>query len=288
MHLLLWVCVVVAVAWQPTKHCSTHTPLTAGMYVYVCRCSGSSVLYVAEQYIAESPPYALRPLSTSSPPLFPHSLRYPFCVDANECFLLLYTYIHTYIQEKERRKKKERKKKNMQLRRRLPTSFPLRTATTTAATSLLLLGLLPYIASAIPLLPTGQDRINADSKHVCIRPAPWTQIFSFFLTNYIARIATFKKTSGYEGSRDYLRTAVSLFVPFFGISQAASTIARGSRFLGKDELGRALHAGTLCVVQRKQSWRPKNGDVVRGCMVEAPRKSKKRRAGSNARYFPSP
>lgn len=174
----------------------------------------------------------------------------------------------------------------MQLRRRLPASFPLRMTTTAATTSLLLLGLLPYIASAIPLLPAGQSRIESDSEHVCIRPAPWTQIFSFFLTNYIARIATFKKTSGYEGSRDYLRTAVSLFVPFFGISQAASTIARGSRFLGKDELGRALHAGTLCVVQRKQNWRPKNGDVVRGCMVEAPRKSKKRRAGSNARYSP--
>lgn len=170
----------------------------------------------------------------------------------------------------------------------LPASFPLRITSTAATTSLLLLGLLPYIASAIPLLPAGQSRIESDSEHVCIRPAPWTQIFSFFLTNYIARIATFKKTSGYEGSRDYLRTAVSLFVPFFGISQAASTIARGSRFLGKDELGRALHAGTLCVVQRKQSWRPKNGDVVRGCMVEAPRKSKKRRAGSNARYSPPP
>lgn len=168
----------------------------------------------------------------------------------------------------------------MQLRRRLlSASFPL-PATLTSA---LFLGLLPYIAEAFPLFPR-REPIVVDGNHVCVTPAPWTQIFSFFLTNYIARIATFKKTSGYEGSRDYFRTIVSLFVPFYGISQAASTIARGSRFLGKDELGRALHARTLCIVQRKQSWRPKNGDVVRGCIIEAPRRSKKRRAGSNQRY----
>lgn len=190
----------------------------------------------------------------------------------------------------------------MQLCRRLPASFSLHlfrpTATTTLASGLLLLLalLLPYLTDASPLArpttiittTTGSNPIAVDAKHVCVQPAPWTQIFSFFLTNYIARIATFKKTSGYEGSRDYLRTIVSLFVPFFGISQAASTIARGSRFLGKDELGRALHAGTLCVVQRKQSWRPKNGDVVRGCMIEVPKKSKKRRTSSTSSRYDIP
>lgn len=177
----------------------------------------------------------------------------------------------------------DKKKRIMQLRRRLPTLSHLRTT----LTSILFLGLLPYIAEAFPLFPRqdiNSNPIEVTSNHVCVRPAPWTQIFSFFLTNYIARIATFKKTSGYEGSRDYFRTIVSLFVPFFGISQAASTIARGSRFLGKDELGRALHAKTLCIVQRKQSWRPKNGDILRGCILEAPKRSKRRR-NSSTRYI---
>lgn len=181
----------------------------------------------------------------------------------------------------------------MHIRRRLPAAPSLRAA----LSAVVFIGLLPYIANAIPLglLPrqttstatpiTPPGNIVFTSAGMCVRPAPWTQILSFFVTNYIARIATFKKTSGYEGSRDYFRTIVSLFVPFFGISEAASTIARGSRFLGKDEIGQALHAGTLCIVQRKQSWKPKNGDVIRGCTFEEPtKKSKKRNRSSGSHH----
>jgi hypothetical protein len=147
--------------------------------------------------------------------------------------------------------------------------------------------LLPAI-QALPIYPRA-PKVKQD--RVCIIPAPWTQILSFFLTNYIARIATFKKTSGYKGSRDYFRTVVSLFVPFYGISQAAETIARGSRFLGKDELGGALHAGALCVLQRNEFWRPITGDIIRGCAIEPPgRRSrrKKKRRSSSSRYIPPP
>jgi len=140
--------------------------------------------------------------------------------------------------------------------------------------------LLPAIqALPLPLLaPRAAPKVVTVSRdRVCLTPAPWTQIFSFFLTNYIARIATFKKTSGYAGSRDHLRTAISLFVPFYGISQAAETIARGARFLGRDELGGALYAGALCVVQRLETWRPIDGGIVCGCIIEPPRSRKGRR-----------
>lgn len=133
--------------------------------------------------------------------------------------------------------------------------------------------LLPAIqALPLSLLTPRADQgfVTVSREMVCLTPAPWTQILSFFLTNYIARIATFKKTSGYAGSRDHLRTVVSLFVPFYGISQAAETIARGARFLGKDELGGALYAGALCVVHRLETWRPRNGDVICGCIIEPP------------------
>lgn len=164
----------------------------------------------------------------------------------------------------------------------------------------LFLSLLSWV---LLLLPTTQARpvyprgappnVEVVGDRVCLHPAPWTQILSFFLTNYIARIATFKKTSGYKGSRDYLRTAVSLFVPFYGISQAAETIARGARFLGRDELGGALHAGALCVLQRNETWRPTSGDIIRGCTVEPPgrrsrKKKKKRRRESGSRHVFSP
>lgn len=184
----------------------------------------------------------------------------------------------------------------MHLRRRLPAASSLRST----LSAIVFIGLLPYIANALPvgLFPrqtttttgttssTIPNNIRFTESGLCVVPAPWTQILSFFVTNYIARIATFKKTSGYEGSRDYFRTIVSLFVPFFGISQAASTIARGSRFLGKDEIGKALHAGTLCIVQRQQTWKPKNGDVIRGCTFEEPSKrsrKKNRSSGSHHR-----
>ncbi|KAG0644213.1 hypothetical protein HOY80DRAFT_1013714 [Tuber brumale] len=140
--------------------------------------------------------------------------------------------------------------------------------------------LLPAI-QALPLrslVPrAAQKEVTVTRDRVCLSPAPWTQILSFFLTNYIARIATFKKTSGYKGSRDHIRTAISLFVPFYGISQAAETIARGARFLGRDELGGALHAGALCVVQRLETWRPWDGDTVCGCIIEPPPSKKRRR-----------
>jgi len=142
--------------------------------------------------------------------------------------------------------------------------------------------LLPAIqALPLPLLtPRAAPKVVTVSRdRVCLTPAPWTQILSFFLTNYIARIATFKKTSGYAGSRDHLRTVISLFVPFYGISQAAETIARGARFLGRDELGGALYAGALCVVQRLETWRPMDGDIICGCIIKSPlgRKGRKGR-----------
>ncbi|PWW80182.1 hypothetical protein C7212DRAFT_361155 [Tuber magnatum] len=142
--------------------------------------------------------------------------------------------------------------------------------------------LLPAIqALPLPSLISRATRkeVTVTRNRVCLSPAPWTQILSFFLTNYIARIATFKKTSGYKGSRDHVRTAISLFVPFYGISQAAETVARGARFLGRDQLGGALHAGALCVVQRLESWRPTDGGIVSGCIIKPPpsRKGRRRR-----------
>ncbi|KAG0126994.1 hypothetical protein HOY82DRAFT_568935 [Tuber indicum] len=147
----------------------------------------------------------------------------------------------------------------------------------TISTVLNILSWILLLLPAIQALPLGslipratRKEVTVTRDRVCLSPAPWTQILSFFLTNYIARIATFKKTSGYKGSRDHIRTAISLFVPFYGISQAAETIARGARFLGRDELGGALHAKALCVVQRLESWRPRNGNIVCGCIIEPP------------------
>ena len=109
--------------------------------------------------------------------------------------------------------------------------------------------------------------LNETSRTVCVNPAPWNQILSFFLINYLARVATFKKTSGYEGWRDYLLVVGSLFVPFIGISGAAATIARGSRFLGHTEIDRALYAEALCVIIRENTWRPQEGEIIRGCAI---------------------
>lgn len=133
---------------------------------------------------------------------------------------------------------------------------------------LLLVSLLPPALST-PLLQLRKVIAEFDeaTNTACMRPAPWNQILSFFLTNYIARIVTYKKTSGYRGTRDYLYVFASLFVPFIGISGAAATIARGSRFLGHNDVDRALLADALCVIVREEGWRPAHGEIIQGCVV---------------------
>ncbi|TGZ78438.1 hypothetical protein EX30DRAFT_384848 [Ascodesmis nigricans] len=128
-------------------------------------------------------------------------------------------------------------------------------------------------------LPRSTQFITPDDEtnNVCLQPASWNQVLSFFLTNYIARIATFKKTSGYEGFRDYVSTFASLFVPFVGISEAAATISRGSRWLGKDDVERALLAKALCVIVREPGWRPENEEIIRGCIIGKGDEAERRR-----------
>ncbi|KAI5790477.1 hypothetical protein FPQ18DRAFT_293454 [Pyronema domesticum] len=142
-----------------------------------------------------------------------------------------------------------------------------------------LLGLLP-IVNSLPLIARAAKLVPTVTG-VCIRPSPWTQILSFFITNYVARIATYKKEAGYEGLWDYLDITVSLFVPWLGIDPAVDTIARGSRFLGKTEVDRALLARALTIVIREEGWRPMHGETVRGCLIYPGRR--KRNGGSARR-----
>lgn len=135
---------------------------------------------------------------------------------------------------------------------------------------LLLLLLLSQPGQAWPVGLAARDtivRLTSDTRTLCVRPAPWNQILGFFLTNYIARIATYKKTSGYNGMWDYANVFASLFVPFLGITSAADTIARGSRFLGSTDVDRALLAQALCILMRTPGWRPESGEDVRGCLI---------------------
>ncbi|KAF8246575.1 hypothetical protein K440DRAFT_631102 [Wilcoxina mikolae CBS 423.85] len=134
---------------------------------------------------------------------------------------------------------------------------------------LFILFILIPLTVAFPLFPRAARFDLAEATNtLCIKPAPWNQILSFFITNYVARIVTYKKTSGYEGLRDYASVFASLFVPFIGISSAAKTIARGSLFLGHTDIDRALLAQALCVITREEGWRPESGETVRGCRIE--------------------
>ena len=131
----------------------------------------------------------------------------------------------------------------------------------------LLLSLLLPLAAALPLLARQAVDTALRTSPFCLRPAPWNQIFTFFLTNYVARIATIKKESGSRGQRGYITAAQSLFVPFIGISTAANTISRGSRFFGHDDVDRALLAEALCAIVRDDDWTPMHGEIIKGCQV---------------------
>ena len=71
----------------------------------------------------------------------------------------------------------------------------------------LLLSLLLPLAAALPLLARQAVDTALRTSPFCLRPAPWNQIFTFFLTNYVARIATIKKESGSRGQRGYITAA---------------------------------------------------------------------------------
>ncbi|TGO45279.1 hypothetical protein BOTNAR_0682g00050 [Botryotinia narcissicola] len=62
--------------------------------------------------------------------------------------------------------------------------------------------------------------------------------------------------------------ACCLLVPYAGVRGGLNVFLRAS-MLANTPLQMAARANALCMVVRSQDWRPRNGDFIRGCALDA-------------------
>lgn len=108
-------------------------------------------------------------------------------------------------------------------------------------------------------LPVPAGSTNHGDPHLLCTPPSWTDYAVFFLTNYVAHVATVISSPG-QGLPETLLTALMAF--FF----PCSGVVRAVRFIWwhasteRDALRRAARAGALCMVVRDSSSRKRGGD----------------------------
>jgi len=86
-------------------------------------------------------------------------------------------------------------------------------------------------------------------------PTTWSDIFSFFLLNYIAHAATAPSPPGVNLWGSFLYPWLSILFPFVGVGRTAS-IFLNNAYYGKDDFGKALSVGALAVAVRRKDWKP--------------------------------
>lgn len=62
--------------------------------------------------------------------------------------------------------------------------------------------------------------------------------------------------------------ACCLLVPYVGVRRGLNVFLRASMF-AKTPLQMAARANALCMVVRSQDWKPRNGDIIHGCALDA-------------------
>ncbi|KAF2258121.1 hypothetical protein CC78DRAFT_538017 [Lojkania enalia] len=146
-------------------------------------------------------------------------------------------------------------------------------------------------------LPTGTT--NHNNPHLLCTPTKWTDILTFYLGNYVTHALTVVVLPG-EQPVSYLTNAfTSLLFPAFGAYRGLRAISVGYVSLKKafregvswrgfknwlwgneddeSDLQKARRCGALCMIVRATDWRPRDGDVVEGCVIrtEIPEPEKK-------------
>jgi hypothetical protein len=115
-------------------------------------------------------------------------------------------------------------------------------------------------------LPEGTTD-HGDPGLLCF-PTGWTDLFTFYLGNYVAHAATVKFLPG-EKVKDMIPTVViSLLFPAFGAFRGIISCLSGAVFVKKgDPFKMAVRARALCMVIRGINWTPAAGDEVRDVII---------------------
>lgn len=119
-----------------------------------------------------------------------------------------------------------------------------------------------------PSLPTENNTVtvpsgirnHGDPKILCL-PSKWTNIITFFLTNFVTHAATVKSVPGEPPLSAALSIAFALLFPASGVVRALRAIYQYPVF-ANTALSTALRARALCMVVRTSRWEPQDGDVV--------------------------
>jgi len=85
---------------------------------------------------------------------------------------------------------------------------------------------------------------------VC-RPATWTSIAAFFVSNFVAHVFTIKQDPDQSASTTLLAGLATLCYPVFGLVKATSALLRSARSpfrSSQSALERAHNAGALCML----------------------------------------
>jgi hypothetical protein len=113
-------------------------------------------------------------------------------------------------------------------------------------------------------LPTGA-RIYTNPGEICA-PASWSNIIVFYLTNYLAHIATVRMAPDQSPWQKNEFGISCLFFPAIGLEKAIYYIL-GCSSLAREPLQKAARAGALFHVVRTTMWKPKPGDHLENCVL---------------------
>lgn len=100
---------------------------------------------------------------------------------------------------------------------------------------------------------------------LCVPPG-WTDIFTFFATNYVAHAATVLARPGQSLSETFMDVVSALFVPGFGALRTLRYLILHPATVRDDDLRRAAAAGALCMVIRRER-REKAGPFLKKKLV---------------------
>ena len=110
---------------------------------------------------------------------------------------------------------------------------------------------------------------NHGNQQLLCTPAAWTDILSFFLSNYLTHVATVVTYPGESSPSTLLALTSALLVPTAGVSRGLTAIVRRAK-LAKSPLNVAARSGALCMVVRSDTWTWRDGDTVSDAILRGP------------------
>lgn len=123
----------------------------------------------------------------------------------------------------------------------------------------------PQVLKNITIPVPIQSRSFPNTRTLCV-PTSASDVVTFFLGNYVVHAASLKSVPGESTVETCISTIMALLCPTTGVMRALDAIFRHAR-TEKSALQQAARAGALCMVVRREDWKPHPGDIVKDARV---------------------